>query len=134
MKKMLLKCLSIASLLIATSSVFAAPSYQTSVVPTSVALSSRTALKATAGRSVSSDIIVINYTKSSIVLAYPGPSRLITERTSGRIFSPDYAGYTTVILQTPEGKEFWRSNTVGPFDTISVYLSNDQYVVYDTAN
>jgi hypothetical protein len=133
MKKMLLKCLSAVSLIVATSSVFAAPTYNVSVVPTDVALVNHvSAKKATNG--VSSDIIVVNYSKSNIVLAYPGPAKMITERTSARIFSSDYSGYATVILQKADGSEFWRSNTVGPFDTISVYVSNDQYVVYDTAN
>jgi hypothetical protein len=137
MKKMLLKCLSVVGLVLLTSSAFAAPSYQVTVEPISDALSSHAALaiknvNAKTLGGIATDIIVVNYSSSSIVLAYPGTPRLITERTSGRIQSPDYAGYATVVLQNSQGVEFWRSNAVGPFDTISVYLSNDKYVVYDT--
>jgi hypothetical protein len=134
MKKMLLKCLAVLGLVLFTSTVFAAPTYQVSVEPISVALNSRTALTALAANSVATDIIVVNYSNSSIILAYPGAPRLITERTSGRILSPDFGGYSTVVLQNSQGAEIWRSTTVGPFDTISVYLSNDKYVVYDTHN
>jgi hypothetical protein len=135
MKKMLLKCLAVAGLILFTSSAFAAPNYQVSIEPISVALNSRTALSAPRiANSVSTDIIVVNYSNSSIILAYPGAPRLITERTSGRILSSDFGGYSTVVLQNAQGAEIWRSNSVGPFDTISVYLSNDKYVIYDTHN
>lgn len=137
MKKMLLKCLTAMSLVVATSAVFAEPTYQISNVSISDALNSRQALaqKTLAKNlSIATDIIVVNYSNSSIILAYPGTPRVITERTSARITSPDYSGLSTVILQNASGAEFWRSGSVYPFDTISVYISAGKYVVYDTHN
>ena len=134
MKKMLLKCLSVAGLVLFTSAAFAESAYQVSLEPISDALGrhAAAATKNVKSLGLATDIIVVNYSNSSIVLAYPGNPLLITERTSGRIQRFDYSGYSTVVLQNAQGVEFWRSNAVGPFDTISVYLSNDKYVVYDT--
>ncbi len=135
MKKMLLKCLSIFSLVVATSSAFAASSYETAVVPTSVALSNRAAILAHAnsnGPIYGTYIVVVNHSYTTIRLAYPTPEQMITERTSGVIKDILHNDYTTVILRTEDGKQFWASNTVGPYDVVEVYVSNNEYVVHDT--
>ncbi len=132
MKKHFVQWLATACVLLSTTAVMAAPHYQVTVEPISDALSSHAALLSKKMAGIAVDIIVVNYTNSSIIQAYPGVPRLLSERTSGRIQSAEFLPFTTVILQNAQGVEFWRSNTVGPFDTISVYLSNDRYVVYDT--
>jgi hypothetical protein len=149
MKKMLLKCLAVAGLVFATSSVFAAePTFQVHIESTPAAISAHnaivansksTGLKANFG-GLQSDIIAINFTSAPVtVVIHDDFSNTdialnIPSRSSGRYGSIHFFPYRTVTVLNPNGAVAWQSNSVESFDTIAVYLSDNKYVVYDTKN
>ncbi len=135
MKKLLLSCLAVISLGLFTASAFSMPVYQSNIESISDALN-KTRLKSLTGRGLSTVITIINYTENTIVVDQPD-GRVLTRLTADRIVSPDYDGQTRVVLRDQaSGRVFFptpgNSGFVSPFAVVSVYVSNQHYVVYVT--
>ena len=79
------------------------------------------------------DVAVINYTDYSINVNYSNYYNFtLTRNTSGRITS-NVQQQLPIALSNMNGQEFFRG-VVSNYATLSVYVSNGQYVVYVTNN
>ncbi len=76
-------------------------------------------------------IVVINYTNDNVNVSFPTQRVQLTTKTAARYEKNNYSGTTYIELSNPNGVVFWSGN-VGYHDLVSVYVSNNQYVVYDT--
>ncbi len=125
MKKTFLKCLALIACLFVTTA-FAAdkPGYKTVLQPIPEGLKIHRTVK---GTGPSTDILVINYTDTSIILSSPTYNP-ITTKTSARITCDACTGPTEIRLGNASGTVFFDTN-VANFATVSVYLTNNQYNV-----
>ncbi len=76
-------------------------------------------------------IVIINYTDDTIVANVPTAQIQLSRLTAGRYQQENYMGQTRIQLANANGAIFW-DQYVDYQDLISVYVSNGQYVVYDT--
>lgn len=137
MKKILLK--SIATLLGLTmaASSFAAPVQGFSKLSIQEALQAHnaaihqsvTARAATVG--TDTNIVIINFTDDTIIANVPTAQIQLTRLTAGRYQKENYTGQTRVQLTNANGAVFY-DQFVDYQDLLSVYVSGDQYVVYNT--
>ena len=76
-------------------------------------------------------IVVINYSNYPIIAVFPSQGIVLNERTAARYERSNYMGSTYIELRNINNIPFW-SGFVQYHDILSVYVSNGQYVVYDT--
>lgn len=76
-------------------------------------------------------IVVINYSDETIYVTFPSQQIPLTRLTASRYQRSNYTGQTYIELSNANGAYFWSGN-VDYQDLVSVYVSNGQYVVYDT--
>ena len=130
--------------LIATTATFAATTQNVTIQPSiDAALKARTAtlqkakmgaagaVDASASNNGDTYIVVINYTDGNVNVAFPASRAQLTTKTAARYEKSNFSGTTYIELFNPNGTRFWSGN-VGYHDLVSVYVSNNQYVVYDT--
>lgn len=129
MKKLLLSCVAVLGLGFISTAV-AAPAYQSKIESIPAALN-KTNFASFARDGYSTVISVINYSNNEVLVDQPS-GHVLTGRTSDRILNPDYDGQTYIVLKDNATQATFFANYVPRYAVVSVYVSNQQYVVYVT--